>query len=144
MKSVNYALRKAYLTSLNGLTVNSVAVPVYYLQAPESVTVANYIIISDVANVDVGTKNSSDTNTSIQLRIETWAEGGNAGKMADDIAGAIYALIYPNSQAVLNLIADGFQMVSTKVSDDRVLDGEFGNRDFITRVITFRHYIYHK
>lgn len=144
MKSVNYALRKAYITGLNGLTVNGQAVPVYYLQAPESSTAANYIILTEVTNVDESTKNSSDTNTSMQLRIETWAEGGNAGKMADDIADAVYAIIYPNSQAVLNLVADGFQMVSTKVTDDRVIDGEFGNRDFVTRVITFRHYIYHK
>ena len=70
MKSVNYALRKAYIAGLNGLTVNSLAVPVYYLQAPENYTGANYIVLSNIANTNASTKNSADTNTSMNVLIK--------------------------------------------------------------------------
>lgn len=144
MKDVNYKLRKAYNTALTGLTVNSIAIPVYYLQAPESENGANYIIMTSVANVDEGTKNSADTNTSMQLQITTFAEGANPGKMADDIAGAVFGIIYPTSQAVLDMSADGVQMVSTLLTDDRVINDRFGHREFVTRILTFRHNIFHR
>lgn len=144
MKDVNYKLRKAYNTALTGLTVNSIAIPVYYLQAPESETGANYIIMNNVANVDEGTKNSADTNTSMQLQVTTWAEGANPGKMADDIAGAVFGIIYPTSQSVLDMTADGVQMVSTFLTDDRVINDRFGDREFVARILTFRHNIFHR
>ena len=121
MKDVNYKLRKSYNTALTGLTVNSIAIPVYYLQAPESETGANYIIMNNVANVDEGSFSKTNTQTSMQLQVTTWAEGANAGKMADDIAGAVFGIIYPTPQSVLDMSADEVQMVGTFLL---VLDGK--------------------
>ena len=143
MKDVNYKLRKAYATALTGLTVNTIAIPVYYLQAPESETGANYIVLTSVANVDDGNFHSTNTQTSMQLQITTWAENANAGKMADDIAGAVFAIIYPTPQSVLDMTADGVQMVGTQLTDDRVTNDRFGDREYVTRIITFRHNIFH-
>lgn len=144
MKDVNYALRVAYVTSLNGLTVNSLPVPVYYMAAPESEQARSYITLNQVTNVDVSTKNSPDTNISIQVQIHTWDDAGNAGKQADDIAAAVFAIIYPNSQAVLDLSASDLQMVSTTLSGDQVQDlSGLGNRVYINRILTFTHNIYH-
>jgi hypothetical protein len=145
MKDVNWPLRKAYSASLNGLTVDAVSVPVYYMEAPSNYTGQAYILLVSPSNVDASTFNSSDTNTSMQVQIHTWSDYGNAGKLASDIAGAVFAAIYPNPQAVLDLSADDLQMVSTKLQND--LDGRnvrFGQREYVQRIITFSHNIFHK
>ena len=145
MKSVNYALRKAYKASLNGLTANSVAVPVYHNEAPESETSAAYVTFNEVSSNDISTKTTSDTNTAMQVQIHTWSDDGNAGKTADDIAGLVYAAILPTPNAVLNLSADGFQMVGITLGGDRAGNNvTLGRRAFVTRIITFNHNIFHQ
>ena len=145
MKSVNYALRSFYKTAFTGLTVNSIAVPTYYLDAPESETSQIYITLNTVSNVDISTKQSADTNTSMQVQIHTWSDNGNAGKNADDVASAVYSLIYPNPDSTINLDAAGFQAVSISVGNDLVNDHSGrGVRQYLTRIITFNHNIYHK
>lgn len=145
MKDVNYPLRKAYVTALTGLTVGAVAVPVYYLAAPEEETAKAYITLNQVSNVDAGTFSSSNTNTSMQVQIHTWDDNGNPGKKADDIAGAVLAVIYPNPQTYLDMSADSLQMVGTKLGGDQVQElADHGNRIFVTRILTFDHIITHR
>ena len=145
MKSVNYALRKAYNASLNGLTANSVAVPVYYNEAPEGETSAAYVTFNEVSSNDISTKLTSDTNTSMQVQIHTWADDGNAGKIADDIADDVYTAILPAPNAKLDLSADGFQNVGITLSGDRPGNNvTLGRRAFVTRIITFNHNIFHQ
>ncbi len=145
MKSVNYPLRKAYMARLDGIPVGAINVPLYYQQAPDDEQGQAYMTLNEVSNVDDSTTNSSHTSTSMQVQIHTWSENGNAGKLADDIAGAVYEIIYPTSQAVLDLSADNLQMVSTKMDGDRTGNSVWiGNREFITRIITFNHWISHK
>ena len=96
-----------------------------------------------MANVDDGNFASTNTLTSIQLQIVTEGEGANPGKMADDIAGAVFGIIYPTPQAVLDMTADGVQMVGTFLADDRVLSERLGNIEYVTRILTFRHNIFH-
>lgn len=145
MKSINYQLRVKYVEALDGMVVNTLAIPVYYMQLPESANDNNYILLVNPANSNASTKNSSDTNTTMQVQIHTWAENGNAGKMADDIANEVYQQIYPNSQFNLDLSGYGLQMVSTTMISDNVNTiSDEGNREFITRIINFEHNIYHK
>ena len=145
MKSVNYPLRKAYVSALAGIEIEGQPVPVYYLVAPDSETSPYYITLNSVSNNDISTKGSSDTNTSMQVQIHTWSNGGNSGAVADIIAQAVYEQIYFNTQTVLDLSADNLQMISTKMANDQVneLSG-LGNKQFVTRIITFDHNIYHK
>jgi len=146
MKDVNYPLRKAYVAALDGnVVVDTVNVPVYYMAAPEDEEDKNYITLNQVANVDAGTKSSSDTNTSMQVQIHTWDDNGNAGRMADMIAGVVFSIIYPNTQYVLDMSADNLHMISTVVDGDNTNEmSSQGNRVFVTRIITFRHNICHK
>lgn len=145
MKDVNYPLRKAYKASLNGLTANGNPVEVYYNQLPEGDEDAAYILMVSPSSVLKGTFSTHDTDTSLQLQIRTWSENGNAGKIADDIADDIFSAIYPTPQSVLDLSADGLQMVGMRLQNDIVntITGH-GNREFVTRILTFTHNIYYK
>ena len=144
MKDVNYPLREAYMTALSGLTVDSLSVPTYYMVAPYTETGQAFITLNSPSNVDQSTKGSADTETSMQVQIHTWANGTNAGKIADDIAGAVMGIIYPDSQTVLDLSADGLQMISTRLGNDSVQElSGMGARVDVTRILTFVHKIYH-
>ena len=145
MKSVNYALRKAYKASLNGLTANSNPVPVYYMEAPEDDTSPAYVLLVSPSNVDNADFATSNTNTSIQVQIHVWSENGNAGKTVDDIADDILQTLYPDGQTKLNMDADGFQFKGISLTGDNDgLNVRAGNRHFVQRILTFSNRIYHK
>jgi hypothetical protein len=77
------------------------------------------------------------------VQIHTWAENGNAGKDADDIADSVYSSIYPTPNHVLSLT--GFQMVGTTLGNDLAQElTAQGGRVFITRILTFNHNIFHQ
>ena len=151
MRNVNFALRKSYMAALGDpLQVNvtyptaaTIDVPIYYLIAPESETGKYYITLNQVSNTDRSTKGSSDTNTSMQVQIHTWDNDGNAGQYADDIADKVFEIIYPDSQAKLDMSADDFCMVSTKLDGDNTDELDTGTRIYVTRILTFRHNILH-
>ena len=79
----------------------------------------------------------------MQVQIHTWDDNGNAGQYADDIAGAVFAIIKPNPQAVLDMSADNFQMVGTFVDGDNTDQLDTGQRIYVTRILTFRLNILH-
>lgn len=142
MKSVNYKLREAYITALNGLTVNSIAIPIYYLELPQDETPNNYIILSDIGSNENGTMYKHCLDTAMQLSIHTVEQYGNSGKMADDIADAVFQILLPETTSKLNLGND-FQMVGLKLTGDRTnnLTTE-GNDYFVTRILSFEQKIF--
>jgi hypothetical protein len=144
MKSVNYQLRAAYVAALSGLTVNTIPVPTYYLSAPENETSKIYITLNNIANLDASSKQTANTDSTMQLQIHTWDDNGFSGKNADDVANAVFALVHLLPTQKFDLIAHGFQIVDTRLVNDVVqeLRGE-GVRQYIQRVITFNHNIYH-
>lgn len=143
MKDVNYPLRKAYFSALTGISYLGVAVPVYYMNLPDNLNPANYIIFGGVTNNDLSTKNSADTSTLMRVTTHTIKEKSNDGKAADYIAGEILQRIYPNSQAVLDLSADGLQMFSTELVNDLTQDYSQRNAAvYVDRILLFRHKIY--
>lgn len=137
MIDINYALRKAYYSALSGIT----DVPVYYQGVPNNVSPNNYIVYRSIQSTDASTKNSSDTYTNITVEIHTYTDGINSGLSADEIAGEVYSRIYAFPQDVLAM--DGAQMVHTQLANDVTQDFVLqNNRQYISRYITFRHYIY--
>lgn len=135
MKDVNWPLRQAYTTALNGIDV-----PVYYQSAPSSYT-ANYIVFRSITSNDTSTKNSSDTLTNITVEIHTHGNGSNSGRICDALADEIFNRIYSIPQATLSLL--GMQMVSTRLVSDTTNNVLLqGNRTYISRFITFRHNIF--
>ena len=144
MRDINYPLRKAYYSALTGINYDAGGVPVYYLQAPDGITAANYIVFGGVTNNDLSTKNSADTGTLMRVTVHTFKEKYNDGKAADFIGGQILQRIYPNSQAVLTL-DDNLQMFSTELVSDIVQDYGIRNSTvYIDRIIIFRHKIYQR
>jgi hypothetical protein len=144
LKSVNYKLREVYVASLSTLTVNTVPIPIYYLELPQDENPSNYILISDVANVEDGTMYKHTVNTSMQLSIYTIEQYGNSGKMADDIVNEIFNTIYPTTISTLDLGVD-FQMVTMNLVSDRVENlTTDGNDYFANRNLTFQHKIFIK
>ncbi len=137
MKDINYALRKAYFDALSGIT----DVPVYYQCLPNNAAPESYIVYRSIQSTDASTKNSSDTFTNITVEIHTYTDIVNSGLSADEIADEVYSRIYAFTQDVLEL--DGVQMVNTKATNDVTQNFIMqSNRQYISRYITFRHYIF--
>lgn len=145
MKSVNYPLRKIYHAALTGITYNSVTVRNFYQKAPDDITDNYYIVFGSINNVDVSSKQKPDTTTSIQVVIHSHELKYNDGRAADDIAGQIFALIYPTPTATHDMSADGLQIVDTKLTNDVTQAYNIqGAREYLDRVLVFTHRIYHQ
>lgn len=141
MTDSNLPLRKAYLLALSGITFNSLAVPVFYGEAPATNAAVNYIVFGQITSNDASTKNSSDTSTSIQVGIHTFSEKTNSGDAADLIAAQVLTALYPNKQARLTITA--MQCVTTEMVNDVVQEfNPQGDRKYVSRFITFRHNVY--
>jgi hypothetical protein len=137
MIDINYSLRIAYYTALNGIA----GVPVFYNMVPPMVSPDNYIVFRSITNSDASTMNSSDTDTQITVEIQTFEDGLNPGLSADMVAREVFNRILPNPGATLTL--DGAQMVSTRLLNDITQPPVAqGNRMYVSRIITFGHKIF--
>ena len=139
MIDINYSLRVAYMTALDGIS----GVPVFYQGVPSNQSPDNYIVFRGINNADASTINSSDTVTSITIEIHTYKDDGSInGVSADMISREVLNRIYPNSQ--FNLTIDGAQIVGTRLAGDTTRDFlNQQNRGYIQRDLTFRHHIFH-
>lgn len=144
MRDVNYSLRKAYWSALSGVEVNALAIPVFYQELPANYNAANYIIINSISNSDSSTKHKADVISTVTVTIYTSALASNAGKIADDMASQVLAIIYPDGQTRLLLDdADGLQLVSTRLAGDNTMNyGVTNERKFIDRTLIFKHHIF--
>ncbi len=139
MIDINYSLRIAYYTALNGIA----GVPVFYNMVPPMVSPTDYIVFRSITNSDASTMNSSDTDTQITVEIQTFEDGLNSGLSADMIAREVFNRILPNPGATLTL--DGAQMVSTRLLNDTTQPPVAqGNRMYVSRFLTFGHKIFHR
>lgn len=137
MIDINYSLRIAYTTALNGIT----GMPVFYNNLPPNISPDNYIVFRSITNTDASTMNSSDINTQITVEIQTFEDGINSGFTSDMVAREVFTRILPNPGAVLTL--DGAQMVSTRLLNDITNQPvNIGNRAYVSRFLTFGHKIY--
>lgn len=137
MIDINYSLRIAYTTALNGIT----GMPVFYNNLPPNISPDNYIVFRSITNTDASTMNSSDINTQITVEIQTFEDGINSGLTSDMVARDVFTRILPNPGAILTL--DGAQMVSTRLLNDITNQPvNIGNRAYVSRFLTFGHKIY--
>jgi hypothetical protein len=137
MIDINYSLRIAYFNALTGIA----GVPVFYQSVPKNVSPDNYIVYRGIINTDASTMNSSDTETSIIVEIHTFSDGLNSGLNADMVAREVFNRVLPNPSGVLT--ADGCQIVSTRLLNDRTQDySTEADRGYISRVLTFGHKIF--
>jgi len=137
MIDINYSLRIAYTTALNGIT----GMPVFYNNLPPNISPDNYIVFRSITNTDASTMNSSDINTQITVEIQTFEDGINSGLTSDMVAREVFIRILPNPGATLTL--DGAQMISTRLLNDITNQPvNVGNRAYVSRFLTFGHKIY--
>lgn len=144
MKDVNWPLRKIYYAALNGLTYNSEIVKSFYQKAPDDITDSIYIVYSGVSNNDVSSKQKSNTDTSMRVTIHTHELKYNDGRAADAVAELIFTALYPDKTNMADMSADGLQLVTTTLSGDFIQPYSIqGATEYIDRVLTFTHRIYH-
>jgi len=137
MIDVNYSLRIAYNSALTGIA----GVPVFYGAVPSTISPDNYIVLRSITNTDASTMNSSDTDTTITVEIQTWTDGSNSGLTADMVAREVFNRVLPNPSGILT--ADGMQIVSTRLLNDVSPPPiSQANRVYQSRVLTFGHKIY--
>ena len=137
MIDINYSLRIAYYTALNGIA----GVPVFYNMVPPNISPDNYIIFRSITNNDASTMNSSDIDLQITVEIQTFEDSLNSGLTADMVAREVFNRIYPTPGATLTL--DGAQMVKTRMLNDITnVPVTQGNRMYVSRFITFGHNIF--
>lgn len=145
MRDVNYPLQKSLLLALTGITYNSTNVPVYYGEIPDHIPPDNYIVYGSITNTDASTFNSADTFTLTRITIHTIQQKYNTGKAAGDIAGQVFARIYPNSQFQIDLSPDNLQCVNTQLVQDLTQDYNiFNTRVYLDRILIFRHKVFHQ
>lgn len=144
MKDVNQALRKAYVTALNNIFHDNKQVRVFYQQAPKEITDKNYITFGGISSNDISTKQTSDTQTSMEVKIFTYENGYNNGDAADLIADQVIQAIYPKPTSTLTLEGT-VQMVSTEMTGDSVQAWtQEGQRVYVDRTLIFRHRLFIK
>ncbi len=144
MKDLNFPLRKAYIAALDGeLSFDGDNVPVYYQQAPDVEESALYVILSGHSNTATGTFSTQDNAALFTVTIHSFGEKYSNGQAVDDVTGQIMGIIFPNSQAVLDLSADDLQMTGMELVSDNVQDFESnGTKIYIDRILIFRHSIF--
>lgn len=145
MRDVSGPIRKKYFELLNGvLLINSNLVPVYDDYIPNTVATPWYVIIEVTSDVEIPTKTSVISDTSVQLSIFTKDTTANSGRAVDSIAGQVYDIIYPTQNSKISLEPE-FQVVFMNRSNDTRLRAlQTNNAIFINRFITFSHKIYHR
>jgi hypothetical protein len=149
MKSPNYAIRKQYKTLLENNIVavdaaGSRPINVFYQYAPQQ-GFKEYIVMTLPIHNEIGTIGETNTSRiSVQLKICTKEKEFNSGRLADDLAGQVLELIYPNKQTQIDLTSDGFTCSGTRLVSDIISNYQNdANMVYIDRIITFEHIIYH-
>lgn len=138
MKDINTPLLKAYYNAIDALDL-----PIYEGEEPDDVKDKIYCVMSDAISVEKSTDNSSDVQTTIQISIHSWEYKYNNSKNLNSAVDLILQAIKPTSTSVLDLSADGLQMMNLSIQTDRTERyGEIGGKIFISRILIFKQDIF--
>jgi hypothetical protein len=140
MKETSYDIRKAYISLLDGsLNYKGISVKVYNQWVSVGETPQYYVLVSNQQVTGTNTKQSFNTDSSIQLSIISKELGDNSGQANDMIASQILAKIYPSTVGS-EIESQNFQVVSTELINDITLESfDDGMMRVIQRIITFQH-----
>lgn len=138
MIDINTSLLTAYYEALSG-----VGVPVYEGEEPDDIKDEIYIVMSDAVGFEQSTKNSSDVQYTLQLSVHSWKYKYNNSSDLNDVVSAVFQSIKPDSNSVLDLSANGLQMMNLSLQTDRTERyGEAGGRVYISRILIFKQDIF--
>src|SRR4249920_2150505 len=113
MKNINTILTQKIFDLISPV----VKCPVYFKYLPATIESNIYVSINTVSNADVSTMQTSDTDTSVIIGIYSKERQGNPGETLIKVVDAVYAALYPNRQAVLDL-SPGFQNCAVTLVND--------------------------
>lgn len=134
MYNANKILKTSYYTAIKGV-LPSVAVFKNYV--PNQLETDNYVLISNVQNIDYPSINKHDVKAFITIGIYTRAISENDGLTADTIADAIFSL-YPTPQSYPSIT--GYQVCSVALeSDNEVTVSLDSGNTYVNRTIIFSH-----
>jgi len=140
VKDVNSILQQKIFNLLRPV----ISYPLYYKYLPAYDKSNVYVTINTITNIDASTMQSSDTDTTIQIGIYSRETQANPGQLVNDIAAAVYAVLYPDKQTTIDL-SPGFQNCSVVLVNDVVPDAIATNTEIlINRFLTFRFNIFHR
>lgn len=138
MKDINTPLLKAYYNAIDALDL-----PIYEGEEPDDVKDKIYCVMSDAISIEKSTDNSSDVQTTIQISVHSWEYKYNNSKNLNSAVDLILQAIKPTSTSVLDLSADGLQMMNLSIQTDRTERyGEIGGKIFISRILIFKQDIF--
>lgn len=142
MIDVNTSLQTAYISAFSSLSYNTVDVKTFYQNAPDNIPDNVYVVLSPVVSVGNSDKTFSQTATTMQVSIISFNEKYNDGLAVNDVAGQVFTAILPTVDAKLTLSA-GINTQIELVSDNTVQYKLQNQRNYITRILVFRHQILH-
>lgn len=138
MRDINTALLKAFYNA-----ISTTGIPVYEGEEPDNLSAKIYAVLSDVQNIEKSTKNSSDVQALIQVSVHSWEYKYNNSKTLNEAVDDIFQAVKPSTNDVLDLSADGLQMMNLSVQTDRTERfGELGDKIFISRILIFKSDIF--
>ena len=138
MRDINTALLKTFYNA-----ISTTGIPVYEGEEPDDVKHKIYAVLSDVQNIEKSTKNSSDVQALIQVSVHSWEYKYNNSKTLNQAVDDIFQAVKPSTNDVLDLSADGLQMMNLSVQTDRTERfGELGDKIFISRILIFKSDIF--
>ena len=138
MKDPGQALKTAYSTALQVLSVNSKQV-LFYKQVPES---ANdiYTYVSDYTMVDDSNKDTFQTECTITVNcVAPYHNAWGDITMVDDIADQVLQTINVKAGSYLSLT--GFSLITTSLDNSSEFTREENGATASVRTLRFRHII---
>ena len=134
MYNANRILKTSYYTSIKAVLPD---VAVFKNYVPNQLETDNYVLISNVQQVDYSNMSKHDVKAFITVGIYTKAVPENDGLSMEDIADAILGL-YPTPQSYP--LITGYQVCSLQLESDNELTVSLDSGNtYINRTITFSH-----
>lgn len=134
MYSANSILKTKYYTSIKAVLPD---IAVFKNYVPNQLETDNYVLISNVQQVDASTINKHDVKAFVTIGIYTRSVPENDGLTVDTIADAIFS-IYPDPQSYPQIT--GYQVSSLQLESDNELTVSLENGNtYINRTLIFSH-----
>lgn len=131
MRDINYEIEVAYNQALSSLPI-----PVFNTTLPDEENPENYIIFQVLNNTDQSTKNSDDTDITVQISIYTTADSNNPNSVNSITNQVIDTML--NHKHISPIMLD------TRLTSDVSNTISFSaNIRFEERILQFTHSVQH-
>lgn len=140
MKDPILAVSNAYKTALDNIVVGGNQIP-FYRVVPESAK-NGYTYISEIRAEEEGDKSSFGAVVNVTVTVVT-DDHGSYGRIdnSEDISDKVLDTVKNTLSSKLDLSADNFLMVTSRVTSNKLVKGTEKSKGSIKREINFRHHV---